>query len=898
MAPNTRAAARGRAPSSAWLSRNTHPISPPKQGKSSMQNNKVRELANFIWNTADTLRGKFKAHDYGKVILPFFVLRRLDCLLAETQEATIEMADTLPEGIDEDTRDLLLFDVANAGKVYNLSPLTFSRIKGQNPSDLHDNLVAYITGFSANMRDIFIDKFKFLEQLKELKDHGILWDVFEQFTDVNLSPAEVSNLEMGYVFEELIRRFSEQANETAGEHFTPREVVHLIVDLLIANDRALTGRGLIRTVYDPACGTGGILSIAEAEIKAINEGVRVELYGQEQNKESYAICRSDMLVTGHDPEQIAFGDTLANDQHRGQRFHWMMSNPPYGVDWKASAEAVKDEAKELGYDGRFGAGLPQIGDGQLLFLQHMVAKMRDDEQGSQIGIVMNGSPMFTGAANSGESEIRRWLLEKDLVTAIVSLPTDLFYNTGIQTFVWILTNRKEEKRKGHVQLIDGSSFWQKMRKSLGMKRREISSTDREALVSLFYEGKPMDIITGYEADGREAFREIVAPEWPTLEAPKGGRVKRAPVSLVLPNEAFGYRAVTIERPKIDDKGRPVRGTRGSSKGNFVADPQLRETANIPLTEDVEAYLDREVRPHAPHAWVDEKKTRVGYEIPFNQHFYVFDESRALEEIDADLAKVTAKIQDLLRTPEGQEPSADPVTKGANPAASYRSSGISWAGEIPSHWGTCTIGKVARLESGHTPSKSKPEYWVEEECVIPWVTTGDVKRFRDGREIYIDDTAVRISEVGLANSSARLLPAGTVFLSRTASVGFSGIMSTDMAVSQDFAAWVCGERLLPEYLLLCLRAMKQEFARLMMGSTHKTIYMPDIKKLAIPLPPIEEQKMIVEHVLGQKKRAERLIDCARINIELLHERRDALNAAAVTGRLNVHDGDATKTGEAA
>lgn len=615
-----------------------------------MLNAKVRELSNFIWGTADTLRGKFKAHDYGKVILPFFVLRRLDCLLASTQDATIETSRALPEGIDEDTRDLLLFDVAKAGKVYNLSPLTFARIKGQSAADLHDNLVAYITGFSANMGDIFIDKFKFLEQIKELKDHDILWDVFERFTNVDLSPAEVSNLEMGYAFEELIRRFSEQSNETAGEHFTPREVVHLMVDLLIANDKALTGRGLIRTVYDPACGTGGILSISEAEIKASNENVRVELYGQELNKESYAVCRSDMLITGHDPEQIAFGDTLANDQHHGRRFHWMMCNPPYGVDWKASAAAVQKEAKELGNKGRFGAGLPRISDGQLLFLQHMVAKMRDDEQGSQIGIVMNGSPMFTGGAGSGESEIRRWLLENDLVTAIIALPTDLFYNTGIQTFVWILTNRKEERRRGHVQLIDGSSFWQKMRKSLGMKRREMDQADRKAIIDLFFEGVPADIVSIRE-DGSEIASVTLPAEHdlpPQLVAKvEHATTKRRPVSIVVPNEAFGYRTITVERPLRDEDGNVLRVTRGKGKGNLVPDPALRDTENVPLLEDVAEYFEREVRPHAPDAWIDESKTRIGYEIPFNRFFYVFEAPRPLEEIDADLAAVTAEIQAML-----------------------------------------------------------------------------------------------------------------------------------------------------------------------------------------------------------------------------------------------------------
>lgn len=613
-----------------------------------MQNNKVSELANFIWSIADTLRGSFKAHDYGKVILPFFVLRRLDCLLEETKEAVIEAAEGLPEGIDEETRDILLYEVAEAGKVYNTSPLTFARIKGQSADDLHDNLVSYVTAFSGNMRDIFIDKFKFLEQLKELKDHEILWQVFEKFAKTDLGPEHISNLEMGYAFEELIRRFSEQSNETAGEHFTPREVVRLIVDLLVANDSALTGRGLIRTIYDPACGTGGILSIAEAEIKEINESVRVELYGQELNKESYAICRSDMLITGHDPEQIAFGDTLSNDQHPGQRFHWMMSNPPYGVDWKGSAKTVKAEHAELGDDGRFGAGLPRISDGQLLFLQHMVSKMRNDEQGSQIGIVMNGSPLFTGAAGSGESEIRRWLLENDLVSAIIALPTDLFYNTGIQTYVWILTNRKREEQRGNVQLIDGSGFWTKMRKPLGQKRRQIDDSDREEIVRLFCHGSEKDIVTVFDADGKQVSRQILSPEESSPAAPEGGKVRRAPVALVLPNQAFGYQTITVEQPLRDAEGQPVRAARGKNKGELLADKAKRDTENVPLLEDVDDYFEREVLPHVPDAWIDESKTKIGYEIPFNRHFYVFEPPRPLAEIDAELAEVTGEIQAMLR----------------------------------------------------------------------------------------------------------------------------------------------------------------------------------------------------------------------------------------------------------
>lgn len=394
-----------------------------------MSGNDVKQLGSFVWSIAELLRGDFKQSEYGKIILPFVVLRRLDCILEETKQDVLGMAESLPDDMDEDARDTLLSGVVGQNiRLYNLSRFTFASLKGQDASDIHKNLIDYITKFSGNVRDIFLDKFLFTDQLKRLNDAGLLYQVFDRFSQIDLHPDAVSNLEMGYLFEDLIRRFSEISNETAGEHYTPREVIRLIVSLLLINDKdALTGSGVIRQVYDPAAGTGGMLSIAEMEMKELNDRIRVELFGQELNPESFAICKSDMLVTGHNPENIAYGNTLTQDAHATKRFHYMLSNPPYGVDWKKYADAIKAEAEELGMSGRFGAGLPRISDGQLLFLQHMISKMRNDEQGSRIGIVMNGSPLFTGGAGSGESEIRRWMLENDWVEAIIALPTDLFY---------------------------------------------------------------------------------------------------------------------------------------------------------------------------------------------------------------------------------------------------------------------------------------------------------------------------------------------------------------------------------------------------------------------------------------------------------------------------------------
>lgn len=667
------------------------------------QSANVQSLSAFAWSIADILRGDFKQSEYGKVILPFVVLRRLDCLLEASKSAVLKAAESLPEGVDEATRDMILFGAVGGNvKVYNLSRFTFETLKGQDARQLHANLVDYITNFSANVRDIFLDKFLFTDQLKRLKDGEILWPVFEKFCQIDLHPDRISNVEMGYLFEELIRRFSEISNETAGEHFTPREVIRLIVDLLIANDdEKLTGRGIIRQVYDPACGTGGMLALTEEALKEFNASIRVELFGQELNGESFGICKSDMLVTGHDPEQIAFGNTLTQDAHKGKRFHYMLSNPPYGVDWKKYQDAIKAEAENMGFDGRFGAGTPRISDGQLLFLQHMISKMRDDEVGSRIGIVMNGSPLFTGGAGSGESEIRRWMLENDLVEAIVALPTDLFYNTGIQTYVWLLTNRKPANRQGKVQLIDasGERFWKSMRKALGEKRREVPDTARADIVRIyagFLNGESGESAVAKIFDVADfGYREIRV-ERPLrlnfqVNAERIARLVLEKLYLKLPEDE--REAIEVALLGIGDKlftGRdafekalskalkaesikisaPVRKAILSalserdeeadicrdSNGNPEADPDLRDHELVPLKEDWKNFVAREVTPFVSDAWVDESYRdardkevgRVGYEINFNRYFYRYVPLRPLAEIDAELKSLEAEIAGLLK----------------------------------------------------------------------------------------------------------------------------------------------------------------------------------------------------------------------------------------------------------
>ena len=665
---------------------------------------KVQSLSSLAWSIAEILRGDFKQSEYGKVVLPFVVLRRLDCILESSKDAVISAYDALPEGVDDHTKDMMLFSaVGNGLKLYNVSKLTFQKIRSQDAGDVHKNLLDYITNFNTSIRDIFLDKFLFTDQLKRLKDGGILWQVFEKFSQIDLHPDKVSNIEMGYLFEDLIRKFSEISNETAGEHFTPREVIRLIVDLLLINDvEALTGTGIIRTVYDPACGTGGMLALTEEAMVAHNEKIRVELYGQELNGESFGICKSDMLVTGHNPEQIAYGNTLTEDAHKDKKFHYMLSNPPYGVDWKKYKDPIIEEAKELGADGRFGAGLPRVSDGQLLFLQHMISKMRDDEAGSRIGIVMNGSPLFTGGANSGESEIRRWMLENDWVEAIIALPTDLFYNTGIQTYVWMLTNRKQDQRLGKVQLIDasGERFWNSMRKSLGSKRREISDDARNEIVKMYSQ-----MLNGNSGWGEYskifdvadfAYREVRverplklnfqfnAERLELLKAEKAfirlsdeeQTALLEALSTDVPTELFKNREIfekalkkalspldfNIPAPlkkailsSLSEKDETADVCK-KSNGTIEADSDLRDHELVPLKEDWKDYISREVKPFVPDAWVDESHTdptdgevgRVGYEINFNRYFYQYVPPRPVAEIDEELKTLEAEIASLLK----------------------------------------------------------------------------------------------------------------------------------------------------------------------------------------------------------------------------------------------------------
>jgi len=570
-------------------------------------------LSALLWSVADLLRGDYKQSDYGKVILPFTVLRRLDCVLEATKPAVLaEFADKQSLGIN-----LAPFLLRKAGQsFYNTSPLDMKTLMGDQ-DHIKENLIAYIQDFSVEVRDIF-ERFDFYTQVDRLAKSGLLYLVTERFAHVDLHPETVSNSQMGLVFEELIRKFAEISNETAGEHFTPREVIKLMVSLLfIEDDDMLAKPGVVRTIYDPTAGTGGMLSVAGEYLEEHNPQARLTMFGQELNPESYAICKADMLIKGQDVANIVFGNTFSDDGHLLKKFDYMLSNPPFGVEWKKVEKDIRNEHEKQGYNGRFGPGLPRVSDGSLLFLLHLISKMRHaHDGGSRFGIVLNGSPLFTGGAGSGESEIRRYVLENDLVEAIIGLPTDMFYNTGISTYVWILSNRKPEHRKGKLQLIDASGFWQKMRKSLGSKRKELSDEHIAEITRLF----------GH-----------------FIEASDG----KKPISLIFKNSDFGYRTITVERPLRDENGDIVIGAKGKLKGKPQPDSSLRDTENVPLNEDVESYFQREVLPHAPDAWIDHDKTKIGYEIPFNRHFYVFEPPRDLAAIDADLKQCTDRIKAMI-----------------------------------------------------------------------------------------------------------------------------------------------------------------------------------------------------------------------------------------------------------
>ncbi|MDR0593165.1 MAG: type I restriction-modification system subunit M [Bifidobacteriaceae bacterium] len=566
--------------------------------------------ANFIWSVADLLRGSFKAHQYGDIILPFTVLRRLDCVLAPTKDAVLAAAKTAKADGLPVSRGLLKARAGHQLSFWNTSRFDLAKLTG-DPDNLRANLTSYVSGFSSDAKDIFTN-YKMDERVAELETADLLLLVVKGFAGVDLSPKKVPNEHMGHIFEELIRKFAEASNETAGEHFTPRDVIELMAELVLSpDDEALTKPHVVRSIYDPAAGTGGMLSIAEDHILKLNPTARLTLAGQEINPQSYAICKADLIVKGQAADAIILGDTLVADGYPDTTFSYCLSNPPFGVDWKKQRAKVTQEHSQRGFAGRFGPGLPAVRDGAMLFLLHLISKMKKptgkDPSGGRAAIVLNGSPLFNGAAGSGESRIRKWVLGRDYLDAIIALPTDMFYNTGIATYIWVLDTAKPPERKGKVQLIDATARFEKMRKSLGSKRKLLGQADIDWIVRAY------------------------------------GAFEDTEQSKVLPREEFFYRAITVERPLVDDAARPVL----DSKGRRRPDPKLRDTENVPWDEDIDAYFEREVKPFLPDAWIDKTKTKEGCEIPFTRQFYVYTPPRPLEEIDRDLDEVLGRIRQRL-----------------------------------------------------------------------------------------------------------------------------------------------------------------------------------------------------------------------------------------------------------
>jgi type I restriction enzyme M protein len=588
-----------------------------------------QDKANFIWQVADDiLRGSFKQHEYGDNILPFVVLRRLDCVLETCKDQVIAAYNQFHAELPEDTLHPVLLQATGGLQFYNRSFYDLRRL-AQDSKNIDLNFNDYVNGFSANVREI-IENFQIDKIINKLVRNNLLFMLIKKFTEIDLHPDAVSNHEMGYVFEHLLYKFYEVSNEAPGEHYTPREVIRLMVNLLFAEQRKeLQGKGIIRTVFDPACGTGGMLTSAKDHIFShINPEVEIILYGQELNEQTYAISKSDILIMGENADNIRLGNSFTDDRFPGQSFTYMLSNPPFGVSWKKEQSVIKNESNDP--HGRFHAGLPRSSDGALLFLQHMISKM--EARGSRIAIVFNGSPLFTGDAGSGESDIRKWILENDWLEAIVAIPTDMFYNTGIATYVWIVTNRKSQKRAGKVQLIHATSFFQKMRKSLGNKRNYITDDQIKEIT---------DIYTRFEEN-----------DW----------------CKIFDNADFGYTKITIERPlrqevsqaELRDSGQAPRqglsfdfAQRDPSivcdtKGRPKPDSALRDYEKVPLKEDIDTYFEQEVKPHVPDAWMDRKKDKVGYEINFTKYFYQYTPLEPLDQLKTQILAIEAETEGLLQ----------------------------------------------------------------------------------------------------------------------------------------------------------------------------------------------------------------------------------------------------------
>ena len=916
-------------------------------------------LAGFIWSICNLLRGPYKRNEYRKVILPMTVLRRFDCLLAPTRARVLARHAKIESKPETVVRSVLR--KVTGRPFYNLSKLDLPKLL-DDPNRLAPNLNAWVNGFSPNVREI-MERFAFDRQIARMAEKNLLYEVVKRFAGVDLSPERVDNAQMGYVFEELIRIGAEQSNEEAGEHFTPREVIKLMVNLLLAPERDLRKSHVVKTLYDPACGTGGMLSVAEKYIHTLNAEANLHLFGQDWNDEAWAVCKSDMLIKGEDDDNIRLGDTFTRDafeyDDRGGKwtFDYMLANPPFGVEWKQQRGHVEREAETLGDSGRFGAGLPRINDGSLLFLQHMLSKMRAPKDGgSRIAVVFNGSPLFTGDAGSGESNIRRWIIENDWLEAIVALPDQLFYNTGIATCVWVLTNRKRPRRKGKVQLIDARRFFVKMPKSLGNKRNKLGDpADRR--------GEPDQIGDLTRIFGR--FRDGETRSFTEEDPITGEPVERERVvGKVFDNADFGFRKITIERPlRLDFAATPERLARlevqrgfvnlaASSRknekarlaeieagkhrqeairglladfvdvygavtwndreafltalrelghaagvrldaserkavlaalgerdenaevcrdrhGNPEPDPELRDTESVPLKEDIGEYFRREVLPHVPDAWIDESKTRIGYEIPFNRHFYRYEPPRPLEAIEADIKALGAEITELL----GEVASVD-----LPPYPRYRSSGIEWLGDVPEHWEGRRLKYSASINDEALPETTDPDL---EMTYVDISSVNAAKGISSTTKVSFEDAPSRARRI--VRDGDTIVSTVRTYLRAIAAIQDpipNTVVSTGFAVVRPRS--VCAPFM--SYALHESGFIEAIMAR-SVGVSYPAINASEIGMLPITLPEIAEQHTISDFLDHETKKLDSLITKIEMATERLQEYRAALITAAVTGKID-------------
>jgi type I restriction enzyme M protein len=899
------------------------------------------ELANFIWSVADLLRGDYKQSEYGKVILPFTVLRRLDCVIAPTRQAVWAKDGA----VKVENRDAILYRAAGGLQFYNVSRQNFATI-GADPANVIRNLVDYYNGFSASAREI-LDKYNFHQQITRLHSAGLLYKVVQRFADIDLSPKKVDNHQMGYVFEELIRKFSEISNETAGEHFTPREVIELMVNLLLAPDAdTLNQPGQVINILDPACGTGGMLSAAEEHITSLNPHATVALFGQEVNAESYAICRSDMLIKGQNPSNIVLGNSFSHDAHRGLTFDYMLANPPFGVEWKKVQDEVTEEFHALRHSGRFGAGLPRINDGSLLFLQHMISKMKPvADGGTRLAIVFNGSPLFSGAAGSGESEIRRWILENDWLEAIVALPDQLFYNTGLSTYFWIVTNRKAGTHRGKVILLDARRYWAKMRKSLGDKRKIITREQITQITQLYAQAlaaaanpqhaghREVQVFTsegfGYQriavdrplrqrfeitedtlaaldvakplakyADRNtfiDALKPLIGTAWPTREtAADGLRTALAGAGIAAltgPVERAMRAAVAVSDPK---------GELQTRNGKPLPDPDLRGYEDIPLAEDIDEYLAREVLPHVPDAWIAEIKdpvtrekvrAKIGYEIPFTRLFYTYSPPRPLTDMDAEVRTLESQVQDLLaESADITKQLLATISEELLPQASdqrRRNPAWPWLPDLPADRPLVRLGYVCRLQTGLTVDGARD---VDGDVVTrPYLRVANVQAGR----VDLDDVAeITVPRAIAARCSLRpgdvLMTEGGDLDKLGRGTVWRGEIDGCLHQNHVFALRPDPDKLDADYLALLTQSFHGRCYFESTGVKTTNLASTNSSKILafpVPLPELDVQRHLVSTLSAHIELAERTLTAIDRQMTLLGERRLALITTAVTGQMD-------------